>query len=462
MTSGNNARGVDMLFKNRNEAGKHLAARLVQYRESSPVILALPRGGVVVAGEVTRALGAPLDVVIARKLSAPRIPGFGIGALAEGGVRVIDTLAVRMLGVAEEQLARVESAGQAEIAKYLELYRGDRPFLDVKDRTVILVDDGLASGLTARAAIEAVARRGPKRIILAVPVSGPDVAAAMLKWVDDFICVGTPPDFLYVNDGYENYDDCPDSDVFDALDAARRRPPSVTPYPLPCSPHFAGDEHPADTERTIKIETHMGPMEGSLEIPQASRGVVLLAHGAGSNRNSPRSRVVSESLVRAKLATLRIDLLTTGEQVAEAETQHLRFNVGLLTERVCAATRWLSSHPMTQNLRIGYFGASIGASAMFAAAAKLGGIAAIVSRGGRPDWVEPRLPGVHAAALLIVGGHDSLTLERNQRVFEQLGSAEKKIMVIEGAGHLFEESGAMERVAQLASDWLSRHLSRVG
>ncbi len=208
------------------------------------------------------------------------------------------------------------------------------------------------------------------------------------------------------------------------------------------------------------INVMAGPvaLEGDLAIPENSRGIVLFAHGSGSSRHSPRNRFVAGFLRQDHLGTLLIDLLTAVEEAADAITGHLRFDIGLLGDRLIAITDWLQSCPDTCGLPIGYFGASTGAAAAFVAAAQRpGAVHAIVSRGGRPDLAWPALAEGTAATLLIVGGQDLAILDLNKGALERL-RAEKALAVVPGATHLFEEPGALEEVARLAREWFNRHL----
>ncbi|MBI4525581.1 MAG: dienelactone hydrolase family protein [Deltaproteobacteria bacterium] len=208
------------------------------------------------------------------------------------------------------------------------------------------------------------------------------------------------------------------------------------------------------SEKLVRIPAGMVKLEGSLAVPDGASGVVLFAHGSGSSRHSPRNRFVAEALQKQGVATLLIDLLTTKEDV----NYETRFDIGLLTSRLEAATTWLVERPEVRNLTIGYFGASTGAAAALQAAASFGSeIGAVVSRGGRPDLVLEVLNRVRAPTLLIVGGRDDVVIELNQRAYERLG-AEKKLVIVPGATHLFEEPGALEEVARLASDWFKKHL----
>jgi dienelactone hydrolase len=189
-------------------------------------------------------------------------------------------------------------------------------------------------------------------------------------------------------------------------------------------------------------------------------GVVLFAHGSGSSRHSPRNRFVAAALNQHGIATLLLDLLSGPEERIDAETGHLRFDIEFLADRVTIATDWLVNNDSTQQLRIGYFGASTGAGAALVAAAHQPDlIAAVVSRGGRPDLAGNALPHVTAPTLLIVGGDDIPVIELNRTALDRLGSPHKQLAIVPGATHLFEEPGTLEEVARLASDWFVNEFS---
>jgi len=214
--------------------------------------------------------------------------------------------------------------------------------------------------------------------------------------------------------------------------------------------------------RPVRIPIGTVTLDGDLDIPEGARAVVLFAHGSGSSRHSPRNRYVAWVLRNAGLATLLMDLLTGDEEAADLETGLLRFDIGLLAERVIGATDWLGRAPETADFPIGYFGASTGAAAALVAAAERPDVVgAVVSRGGRPDLAGEALPRVLAPTLLIVGGRDEPVIGLNRMALERLGASEKQLVIVPGATHLFEEPGTLEEVARLAADWLTRHLSRL-
>jgi putative phosphoribosyl transferase len=212
-------------------------------------------------------------------------------------------------------------------------------------------------------------------------------------------------------------------------------------------------------ERVVSVAAGRVAVEGNLTMPEDARGLVLFAHGSGSSRYSPRNRYVARLLNEAKLATLLIDLLTEEEEAVDEQTGHLRFDIQLLAERLVDTTDWLTQNEETRRLRLGYFGASTGAAAALVAAAERPSLVhAIVSRGGRPDLAWGALPYVRAPTLLIVGGNDIEVIRMNQAAFDRL-RCEKRLAIVPGATHLFEESGALDEVARLAREWFERHLA---
>jgi len=209
----------------------------------------------------------------------------------------------------------------------------------------------------------------------------------------------------------------------------------------------------------VAIPAGSAVLEGALDVPDGRRGVVLFAHGSGSSRHSPRNRFVARSLREAGLATLLIDLLTVEEERSDAATGRLRFDIRLLAGRLVGITDWLGAHPETRGLPIGYFGASTGAAAALVAAAQRPAmVAAIVSRGGRPDLARPHLSAVRAPALFIVGERDLAVLDVTREAMRELPGV-THLAMIAGASHLFEEPGALEEVARLAREWFARHLA---
>ena len=212
-------------------------------------------------------------------------------------------------------------------------------------------------------------------------------------------------------------------------------------------------------EKEVTIPVGKEVVYGNLTVPQGAKGIVLFAHGSGSSRFSTRNTQVAREINAAGIATLLIDLLTQEEEAVDEFTGEFRFNIDLLAQRLVHATEWVKKNPNTKSLVVGYFGASTGAAAALIAAAKLPEqVKAIVSRGGRPDLAGQHLPNVKAPTLLIVGGDDAQVIELNKQASQQM-KTQKKIVVVPGATHLFEEPGKLEEVARLAISWFSKHIA---
>jgi putative phosphoribosyl transferase len=216
--------------------------------------------------------------------------------------------------------------------------------------------------------------------------------------------------------------------------------------------------------RYVQILSTGVRLEGIVSIPENVRGFVVFVHGSGSSRHSPRNQYVAQTLQEGGLATLLFDLLTAYEEESDLQTRYLRFDINLLARRTAGVLEWLGLQPFAYGLKKGVFGSSTGAAAALMAAAELPDqVNAVVSRGGRPDLAGNALPNVEAPTLLIVGGNDEVVIDLNEQALSNLSpDAPKKLVVVPGASHLFEESGALEEAARLARDWFQTHLDGVG
>ncbi|HWS58586.1 MAG TPA: phosphoribosyltransferase family protein [Actinotalea sp.] len=421
-----------MLLRDRVDAGRRLAAVLGHLRAPDVVVLGLPRGGVPVAAEVARALGAPLDVIVVRKLGVPYRPELAMGAIGEEGVRVLHEEVLASTRVTADELAEVERRERAELDRRARLFRAGCPRLDLTGRTAVVVDDGLATGSTARAACQVARAYGAARVVLAVPVAPVGWQARMGAAADDYVALDTPAEFWAIGQFYRDFTQTTDEDVVACLDRQRGGP--------------------VDRE----VEVRAGPivLEGHLTVPGGARGVVAFAHGSGSSRRSPRNRYVAQVLHGGGLGTLLLDLLTGEEEERRANV----FDIGLLAGRLVGATRWLRDRPEVCGMAIGFFGASTGAAAALWASTERGtDVRAVVSRGGRPDLAWPRLPAVTAPTLLVVGGRDDVVLDLNRQAQAQL-RCRSELVVVPGATHLFEEPGTLDQAANAARDWFTRYL----
>jgi putative phosphoribosyl transferase len=425
-----------MRFRDRVDAGRRLADTVQQADLGARVVvLGLPRGGVPVAFEVADALQAPLDVVVVRKLGVPFQPELAMGAIGEGGVRVENPDVLRSVALTDVDLAAVEQRERAELERRAHQYRGGRPRLDLRGRCAVIVDDGIATGSSARAACVVVRALGAARVVIAAPIASRLALAELATVADDVLCVDSPEPFYAVGEWYRDFSQTSDAEVVDLLRRSRR--PRRSPPPL----RDAEELIPSGSTRLV----------AHVCVPPGASGVVAFAHGSGSGRHSPRNQMVARVLNESGLATVLVDLLTPEEEGDRAKV----FDVPLLAGRLGAVARWLRSRPDVGDAPLGYFGASTGAAAALWAAAQPGsGVRALVLRGGRPDLARPVLPAVTAATLLVVGGCDETVLALNRRVQAEL-RCPNRLVVVPGATHLFEEPGALESVAAHARDWFT-------
>ena len=437
-------------FKDRADAGRQLSHRLDYLRGQDVVVLGLPRGGVPVAFEVAKALQAPLDVLLVRKLGVPFHPELAFGAIGEGGVRVINSSVVREVGLSDRDTGAVETQQWAELLRRSERFRAGNDRISLKGRIAVIVDDGVATGATAQAACEVARAQGASRVVLAVPIGATDIAERFAMYADEVVCVETPVPYFAVGQGYRNFAQTSDDEVVELLGLAR------TSFQEAVA-NATSDDPPLRDE---EVWVAAGPVSvaGHLTIPERPTGIVVFAHGSGSSRHSRRNRYVAEVLNNAGLATLLFDLLTPDEERNRTNV----FDIGLLARRLVDVTHWVAGQPDTAALPVGYFGASTGAGAALAAAAHPGvKVAAVVSRGGRPDLAGASLREVHAPTLLIVGGRDEVVLGLNRQAQAAIPGV-CELAVVPGATHLFEEPGTLEQAAMLARDWFVDHLNPAG
>ncbi|MGN9844013.1 phosphoribosyltransferase family protein [Nonomuraea sp. H19] len=419
------------MFADRTDAGRRLSARLHHLRDQDVVVLGLPRGGVAVAFEVAQDLRKPLDVILVRKLGVPFQPELGFGAIGEEGVRVINESIIRVAHLDPDDMDRVEEKERAVLQRRAEQVRTGRSKIPLTGRTAVIVDDGIATGSTARAACQVARAQGASRVVLAMPVCPPEAVERLRSDADEVICLETPADLGGIGLWYHDFRQLGDDEVVELLRRAGARPMRV---------------------EEVRLPTEAADLPGTLVLPGETDGIVVFVHGSGSSRHSPRNRFVAEVLNQAGLGTLLFDLLTPAEEIDRRNV----FDIELLAERLREVTGWM--HKQAPAARIGYFGASTGAAAaLWAAADREADISAVVSRGGRPDLAEVRLAAVTAPTLLIVGQLDEPVLELNRAAQRQL-RCENRLDIVSGATHLFEEPGALEEVAELARDWFSRHL----
>jgi putative phosphoribosyl transferase len=351
-----------------------------------------------------------------------------MGAVGEDGVTVINARIADAARVPDADLAAIAERERAEVTRRAQRFRGGRQRVPLAGRVAVIVDDGIATGSTARAACQVARALGAARVVLAVPVAPPGWQSRIGHDADELVAVDTPAQFYAIGQFYADFAQTSDAEVIACLERA---------------------------DPAVEVTAGTARLPGTLHLPEQAAGVVLFAHGSGSSRYSPRNRFVASVLGEAGLGTLLFDLLTAGEEADRANV----FDTGLLARRLSAATGWLRSRAGAAGLPVGYFGASTGAAAALLAAAEPGAdVAAVVSRGGRPDLAGAALGSVRAPTLLIVGGDDLAVLDLNRRAQAAL-RCENELAVVPGAGHLFDEPGTLAEAAALARGWFTGHMT---
>lgn len=426
-------------FVDRRDAAIRLARALAGYRDSRPLVLAIPRGGVPMGRIIADMLGGDLDVVLVRKIGAPGNPEFAIGAIDEDGRVALDETSARLSGATPTYVELEARRQLASIRERRQRYSGGRQGTPVAGRTVIVVDDGLATGATMNAALRAIRDQRPARLICAVPVGAQESVRQAARIADEVVCLATPSPFGSVGHYYRVFDQVEDETVVTALHSSL---PGVS------------------TDRVmtlqVRIQAGLAVLNGDLSVPgKTPKGLVIFAHGSGSSRFSARNRMVAEHLNRSGFATLLFDLLTPQEEGDRTR----RFDIPLLAHRLQAALDW-SRHSDYRNLPIALFGASTGAAAaLTVVSVQPRNVVAVISRGGRPDLAgQAALSSVRVPTLLIVGGADPEVLQINRAAKAIIG-ASAELVVVPGATHLFEEHGALEQVADLSTRWLTNAVS---
>ncbi|MFA5918884.1 MAG: phosphoribosyltransferase family protein [Candidatus Nanopelagicaceae bacterium] len=424
-----------MIFNNRIDAGRALGERLKYLQGQNVIVLGLPRGGVPVAHEVSKAIHAPLDVIVVRKLGVPTQPELAMGAVGEGGVLITNDEVLRMIQISPAEFAQVQERETNEVKIRALKFRSGNPPKSLNGRIALIVDDGIATGSTAQAACKVARAMGSSKIILAVPVGSIEAVSTLKEYADEVVSLETPKDFYAVGQWYRDFESVSDEEVTNLLHAEYKK-------------------DAVSREESIAIEVKGHLLSGQLNVPEHATGLVIFAHGSGSSRMSPRNQFVAKALNSIGLATLLFDLLDTSEESNRANV----FDIEFLAERLTATTRWVRKEAGIGELPLGFFGASTGAAAALWAASETElNVRAIVSRGGRPDLAEPKLSEVHTPTLLIVGGNDVEVIQLNQSAQEKL-RCENQLVIVPGATHLFEEPGTLERVAELAGNWFLAHL----
>jgi putative phosphoribosyl transferase len=431
------------LFRDRADAGEALGLSLRKFvREPDVIVLGLARGGVPIAQKVASTLGAPLGVLVSQKIGVPGIEEVPLGAIAEGSDGVATDSVAWYIGVPSHALSMLAERERGELERRALVYRSGHALPSLRGRFVIVVDDGVATGTTLRAAARAIRRQKPRRLIAAVPIASRLGSKELRGDVDELIAIVTPEQFTTIAAAYRDY------------------------------PTMSGEADVGSRshrERTLEIPVHRGSVPADLGLPgtmsltamrttDGARGLAILAHGCGSSRNSYRNRYIAGRLRLSGYATLRVDLLTCEEQRVEGNNSSKRFDVERMAARLANVCDWAASEGIDGAHRIILAGAGTGAAvALSAASRRPGRIFAIAACAGRVDLAADVLPCVDAPVMLIVGEADPETLRVNQAAMRSLPRTARLIRVPR-AGHTFDEPGSLGAAAENIVKWLD-HLS---
>ncbi len=420
-----------VLFRDRRDAGRRLAAVVKARGLERPLVLGIPRGGVPVAAEVARETGGDLGVVAARKLRSPWQPELAIGAVAADGTSYINSELVRDTGADEAYVAE-ESRRQADEARKREAAFDGHRRGTIAGRDVLVVDDGIATGATAIAAIRSMKAAGARKVVLAVPVGPRDTIHAMRAEADDVICVSVEDDFFAIGQFYEDFSPVEDAQVKAVLDSFEAA--AATAGPVAATVSRDG----------VRLAVRLSTPAGAGPWP-----CVVFVHGLGSGKDSPRNVVIAEHLLDSGLATVLFDLSGHGESSGAGN------GLDAYAADLAAVCRWLESQPGIDSRRIGIAGSSLGA-VVAVEAVKQGRVHPVALALRAPPIDPGELDGLSLPTLVVVGSADPLLGGVQQAVARTPAAT---LRVIPGAGHLFEEEGALEEALTETVTWFLRLLS---
>ena len=459
------------MFRDRAAAGRSLARLLGAYRgQPGIIVLGLARGGVPVAREVADYLGAPIGVVVAHKVGVPGIEEVALGAVAEGSHRVIADSIAWYLGVPQRIVDRLVERERVELERRAAKYRDGLRAFDLRGRTVIVVDDGLATGATMRAAIRSVRDRRPARIVAAVPVAARPSAEEVRAEVDELIVAMMPARFNAISASYENYAPVSYDDVFGLTGHPARR---VSPLVRAMSDELGAALTRAhgredQVERTIAVPAFDATVVGELGVPRIARlstrwarrggvrGLVILGSGSGGSRSSYTERYLAGRLRLSGYATLRVDLFTREERHADGPHALRHADVQRAAARLAGVCEWAERVGVAGAHRTILAGAGTAAAAVLVTAGhRSGHTFAIAVRGAHVDFASAALPNITAPTLFVVGADEEHVRPGYADAFDQL-PRNAVLVRIPRAGSSFEEPGALGTVAEHTVAWLDR------
>ncbi len=412
-------------FENRIEAAELLVPLLQDLKDQNPLILAVPRGAIPMGRILATALNGELNILLVRKIRHPFHPELAIGAVTEFG----DVIVTPPESLSSDEIERAALQEIQALEKKRARYTGQHKMVDVQGRTVVLVDDGVATGSTLAAGIRSLKSQGAHRIIVAVPVSSESAVSRLQAEGAEVRAYYVPQFFGAVSYFYKDFPQISDSEVGEFFRV-----------------------------QSVQVEIANGKEKYKAVLGKAlsPKGFVLFVSGSSGGRLNPRNQYLADFLNRQGISTMLVDLLSEEESKDKSNT----FDIQLLADRVLKFTEWIERSPEFRHLPLGYIGANTGAGAALRAVVVAGArVSAVVSRGGRPDLAGDILAKVQTPTLLLVGGKDHLVVDLNESAFRKL-KAEKRMEVIPRASHLFEEPGTLQQVAELTADWFQKYFTQ--
>lgn len=422
-------------FKDREEAAYELVPRLLDLKGQKPIVLGVPRGAIPMAKIVADALGGELDVMLVKKLGHPLHPEFALGSVTEDG-HILLGIGASQYGFSQEYFETEALRTAEDLQRKRQLYTQGKTPIPVAGRNVVVVDDGIATGATMLAAVQSLKEHGAGRIVVASPVASPQAIMLLEREGVEVRALKVPEHFGAVGYYYESFAQVSDAEV----GAYFRIQPGK-----------------------IEIKGKNLQLNATIGTAEKAKGLVIFAQGAGLGRLSPlneQNEYIAEILNQHGISTVLADLLT--EEEAE-ERRHV-FDIEFLAERLNAVTDWVGDQSFARDLPLGIMGSSTGGGAAIqAAATSRRRISAVVLRGGRPDMAREYLAMVKTPILLMVGEYDEAVILMNRYAFSKMTAfarTEKRLSIIPGAGHLFEEPGALKQVAEKALEWFLKHFEK--
>ena len=458
------------MFRDRAEAGKVLARLLTRYTgEPDVVVLGVARDGIRVARQVADALGTTLGVIVARRIGLPGVEEVALGAIAEGSRRIVLHSAAQQIGVPASVIERLAANERVVLERCAALYHSAWPLPDLRGRVVLLVDDGLATGVTLRAAARAVRLSRPARLAAAVPVASVWGAQAVRREVDELTVVVTPDKFETVSEAYADYDPVTDDDVLEMLGRRSRRVSSIVRdvSDRVGMDRARGDDRPAAREQAVRIPVAGGILVADLGMPPrgllssnvqrvgAVRRLVILVAGAGSGRHSFANRYLAGRLRLAGYATLRLDVLTKAEQHTGSDRASIAFDVERLATRVAGVCDWAARHGVAGSRRTSLIGAGTGAAvALVTAHRHPESVSAVIGCAGRIELPAHVLSAIQASMLLlIVGAVDQAVGGRHENILRRL-PPQAEVVKVSRASHSLDQPDVVGFAAERIVKWL--------